>query len=164
MAQRARNLSQNNNAQNNKDIKCMYCIPRLVSQSTTSCGRGPTFHVCLAFQTWLSETTAERQCHKYYKTHRHTIHTDEITTTRHAGCKMWMCRMLVANYTDLKKDHVACYNFWDTWTNFYNFWQECYWEISNQKLFFPTSLNWCFCGTWQNTETQKSHRFIQMLY
>jgi len=51
---------------------------------------------------------------------------------------------------------------------------ECIWiffdryftdKVSNQKaLYYATSNNVCFCTTWQNGETQKSHFFTQMLY
>jgi len=33
-------------------------------------------------------------------------------------------------------------------------------EVSNQKtLYYATSNNVCFCSTWQNGETRKSHFF-----
>ena len=38
-------------------------------------------------------------------------------------------------------------------------------DVSNQKtLYYATSSNVCFCTTWQNGETRKSHFFTQMLY
>jgi len=37
-------------------------------------------------------------------------------------------------------------------------------KVSNQKtLYCATQNNLCFCTTWQNGETRKSHYFIQML-
>jgi len=49
---------------------------------------------------------------------------------------------------------------------FWYFWQKCYTDkVSNQKaLYCATSNNVCFCTTWQNGETRKSHFFTQMLY
>jgi len=38
-------------------------------------------------------------------------------------------------------------------------------KVSNEKtLYYTTSNNVCFCTTWQNGETHKSHYFTQMLY
>jgi len=38
-------------------------------------------------------------------------------------------------------------------------------KVSNEKtLYYATPSNLCFCTTWQNGETRKSHFFTQMLY
>jgi len=55
--------------------------------------------------------------------------------------------------------HLACYNF-NTyeWIFFYIFGRNVTGKVGNQKtLYYTTSNNLCFCTTWQNAETRKSH-------
>jgi len=73
-----------------------------------------------------------------------------------------------ANTLFLKKNMppLVCYNF-DTHERILIFFlaEMLLDKVSNQKtLYCATTNNVCFCTTWQNVETQKSHFFTQMLY
>ena len=64
------------------------------------------------------------------------------------------------NYTVSQKNvpPLACYNFWHTRMDFDFFGRNVTDKVGNQKtLYYATSNNLCFCTTWQNWETRKSH-------
>jgi len=68
---------------------------------------------------------------------------------------------MAVNYIVSQKNFppIACYNF-DTHERVLTFfWQKkAIDEVGNQKVFYyTTSNNLCFCTTWQNEETRKSH-------
>jgi len=74
---------------------------------------------------------------------------------------------MLCNYTVSQKNvpPLVCYN-WHTWTHFDIFFgRNVTDKVSNQKtLCWATPNNLCFCTTWQNRQTRKSHFSTKMLY
>jgi len=58
-----------------------------------------------------------------------------------------------------KRPTFGLLQLWRTWMDFYIFLAEMLTNnVGNQKtLYYATSNNLCFCTTWQNAETRKSH-------
>ena len=72
--------------------------------------------------------------------------------------------LLVTIFTDIYTVSQKTSHLWFVITFLHRnaFW---YFLVSIQKMLYcATSNNVCFCTTWQNGETQKSHFFTQMLY
>ena len=72
------------------------------------------------------------------------------------------------NYTVSQKNvpPLACYNFWHTRMDFDFFGRNVTDKIDNQKtLHYATLSNLCFCTTWRNGETRKSHFYsVELCY
>ena len=91
----------------------------------------------------------------------------------HVTCKQcWQCDCLYSDHwhacTHCVSKNVpplVCYNFNTCERILIYFSRNVTDKVSNQKtLYCATSNNVCFCTTWQNGETRKSHFFTQMLY
>jgi len=69
------------------------------------------------------------------------------------------CIHIVWIYTvSQKTSHLWLAITWHTWMNFDIFGRNVTDKVGNQRmLYYATSDNLCFCTTWQNRETRKSH-------
>jgi len=63
----------------------------------------------------------------------------------------------------VSKENVPPPSYYKFNIQFGTFWYTCYWDSDQSKDALFSYLT-CFCTTWQNTKTSKSHLFTQMLH